>query len=110
MFATADRPGRARIRLSAGAAVFLVLMTIGLADRSLASALDPGAGAGSASRASCDARHSDSCFSHTDHAGESDIPVVDAPDGLGSPRRLCLHSSDGGSAVPQKPPVRPPSF
>jgi hypothetical protein len=109
MSATVDRPARPLLRLSAAVAC-LVLMTIGLADRSLASAFDPGNGAGSASRASCDARHSDSCFSHPDHTGESDIPVVDAPDGLGPPRRLCLLSSDGGSAVPQKPPVRPPSF
>ena len=109
MCATADDRARARLRLSAAVAC-LVLMTIGLADRSLASAFDPGTGAGSASRASCDARHSDSAFSHPDHGDESLIPVVVAPDGLGPPRRLRSSALDGETAVPRRPPVRPPSF
>jgi hypothetical protein len=108
MCATADRRGRSLFRLTA--AVGLVLMTIGLAERSLASAGDPGNHAEAAGRASCDARHPDSGCSHPDHADESDIPVVDVPDGFGPSHRLCPPSPDGETAVPQKPPVRPPSF
>jgi hypothetical protein len=109
MSATADRRARARLRLSAAAGC-LVLMTIGLADLSLASAFDPGTRAERASPATSDAGHSDSCSSHTEHADESDIPVVDVPDGLGPARRHCSYSSEGGTALTQSPPVRPPSF
>jgi len=109
MSATADRRARARLRLSAAAGC-LVLMAIGLAGLSLASAFDPGARAEPASPASCDAGHSDSCSPHMDHSDESDIPVVDVPDGLGPARRHCSYSSEGRTALPQSPPVRPPSF
>jgi hypothetical protein len=109
MSATVDRPARPLLRLSAAVAC-LVVMAVAFLAPPLASASDAGAPAEAASKGSCDARHSDSAFSHPDHGDESLIPVVVAPDGLGLPRRLCLHSSDGWSAVPQKPPVRPPSF
>lgn len=108
MCARADRQVRPLFRLMAVAC--LILMTIGLADRSLASAYDAGTHAEATSQASCDARHPDSGCPHPDHADESDIPVVDAPDGLGLTHSLCSHRPDGGTAVPQKPPVRPPSI
>src|SRR5512139_2021651 len=108
MCATADGRTRARLRLPVAVAC-LVLMTIGLAERSLASGCGSGTGAGSASRACCNAPHSDSCLSHADHAGESDIPVVDTPDGLGPARRHLSYSAEGGTALPRRPPVRPPS-
>ena len=108
MSATVDRPARPHVRLAAAAC--LVLISIGPAEPSLASSRDAGAQAEAASQASCDARHSDSGCSHPDHADESEIPVVEAPEGLGPPRRLRSRSSDSGTALPQSPPVRPPSI
>ena len=108
MCATADRQARRLLRLAAIAC--LVPMMIGIAEPSLASAYDAGTHAEAASQASCDARHSDSGCSHPDHADESDIPVVDALDGLGPPHRLYSHYLVDWTAVPQRPPVRPPSF
>lgn len=104
MCATADRRAHPLFRLAAGAA--LVLMMIGLADRPLVYAHD----AGMASKASCDAGHSDCDSPHPDHADESDIPVVEAVGGLGRPRRLCPPCLESGTSVPQRPPARPPSF
>ncbi len=108
MCATADRPANPLFRLAAAAC--LILMMIGLADRSFASVYDPGAHSGSASRASCDARHSDSGWPDPDDTDETDIPVMEAAGGLGQPRRLCPLFPEGGTSAPQRPPVRPPSF
>jgi hypothetical protein len=107
MCATVDRPARPLFRLVAAAG--LVLMTIGLAHRAIASVHDAGIHGEAASRTSCDARSSDSCCLHPDHFDESDIPVVDAPDGLGPPRRLRSACSAGRTAAARRPPVRPPS-
>ena len=108
MCATADRPTRSLFRLPAAAG--LVLMMIGLVARAPAFPCGAGTRAEAACQASCDDRHPDSGCSHPDHAGESDIPAVDVPDGSGPSHRLFLSSPDGATAVPQKPPVRPPSF
>jgi|GEM_PF-6483815 len=107
MSATADLSACPLVRLAAAG---LILLTIGLADRPLAPVCDCWTHADAASQASSDARHSDFGCSHPDHAGESDIPVMDATDGLGPPRRLYPPSRHGGAAVPQRPPVRPPSL
>jgi hypothetical protein len=108
MSATVDRPARPPLRLSAAAC--LVVMAVAFLAPPLASASDAGAPAEAGSKGSCDARHSDSAFSHPDHGDESLIPVVVAPDGLGPPRRLHANAPDGETAVPRRPPVRPPSF
>jgi hypothetical protein len=106
MSAKADHFARPLIRL---AAACLLLMTIGLADRSLASVDDVEVHAAAAARAACDAGHSESGFWHPDHSDESDIPVGDIPVGLGPARRLPSSCSDDRMAVPLRPPVRPPS-
>src|SRR5512137_238378 len=108
MCARADRQACPLFRLMAVGC--LILLTIGLADRSLAFAYDAGIHTRATSQASCDARPSDYDFPHPDHADELDIPAVDAPAGLGPPHSLCPHRPDGGTAVSQRPPVRPPSF
>jgi hypothetical protein len=108
MSAKVDRPDLPSFRLVAAA--LLLLMTVGLSDRSFASGHDAGARAAeAASRTSCDAGHSDSGCWHPDHSDESDIPVVDVPAGLGRARRLASSCPDGGTAVSPRPPVRPPS-
>jgi hypothetical protein len=107
MYAKADHPARRLFRLAAAAC--LLLMTIGLADRSFASGYDAGVHAEAASRAAGDAGHSESGCWHPDHSDESDIPVVDVPVGLGPARRLPSSCSDGRTAVSLRPPVRPPS-
>jgi len=107
MYAKVDHPDHPFFRLVATAC--LLLMTIGLADRSLASVHDSGVRSEAASGASCDAGHSDSSYWHPDHSDESDIPVVDVPSGLDRAHRLAAPCSDGGTAVSLRPPVRPPS-
>ena len=108
MCAKADHPDLPAFKLVAAA--LLLLMTVGLSDRSFASGHDAGARAAeAASRTSCDAGHSDPGCWHPDHSDESDVPVVDVPAGLGPARRLPWSCSDGRAAVSLRPPVRPPS-
>jgi len=107
MCAKADHTDRPLFRLVA--AVGLLLITVGLSDRSFASGHDSAVRAEAASRTSCDAGHSDSSYWHPDHSDESDIPVVDVPAGLGRAHRLPPSCSDGGTAVSLRPPFRPPS-
>jgi hypothetical protein len=107
MCAKADHPDRPLFRLVAAAC--LLLMMIGLSNRSFASGDESVVQAEAASRTSCDAGHSDASFGHPDHSDESDIPVVDVPAGLGRACRLAPSCSDGGTAVSPRPPARPPS-